>query len=47
MSINSTESWSAGDRGCKFALFTDYFYVKKGHSVFIFYSKGYVDMTRI
>ena len=49
MSINSANSWFTVDRGCKFALFTDYIYVKKGHSVIllIFYCKGYVDMTRI
>ena len=49
MSINSTKTWFAVDRGCKFVLFTDYIYVKEGHSVFffIFYSKRYVDITRI
>ena len=36
-------------RGCKFALFIDYIYVKKVHSVvfLIVCSKGYGDMTRI
>ena len=48
MSINSAKSWFAVDRGYKIVLFTDYNYVKKGDSVvfFIFYSEGYVDMTR-
>ena len=46
MSIKFAKSWFAVDRGCKFVLFTDYIYVKKGQSVvfFIFYSKKYVDM---
>ena len=49
ISINSAKSWLAIDRGCKFALITDYIYVKKEHSVvfLIFYSKRYVDMTKI
>ena len=46
MSINSSKSWFALDRGCKFVFLTDYIYVKKGQSVVfsIFYSKRYVDM---
>ena len=33
MSINSAKSWFAVDRGFKIALFTDYIYIKKGHSI--------------
>ena len=35
------KSWFWVGKGCKFTLFTDYIYVKKGHSdfFFIFYSK--------
>ena len=49
MSINSAKRWYVLHRGCIFALFTDYIYAKKGHPVvfFFFYSKGYVDVTRI
>ena len=49
MSKNSAKDWFAVDRGCKFALYTYYIYIKKGHLVFffIFYSKRYVDMTRV
>ena len=45
MSINFAKRWLAVDRGCRFALFTDYPFIKKGYSVvlFIFYSKGYVE----
>ena len=41
MSIKSTKSWFGVGKCCKFTLFTDYIYVKKGHSdfFFIFYSK--------
>ena len=28
MSVNSTKSWFAVDRGCKFTFFMDYIYVK-------------------
>ena len=31
MSINSAKSWFVVDRGCIFALLTDYIYAKKGH----------------
>ena len=36
-------------QGRKSVLLTDYIYVKKGYSVvfLIFYSKGYVEMTKI
>ena len=50
MSINSAKRWYVLHRGCSiFALLTDYIYAKKGHPVvfFFFYSKGYVDVTRI
>ena len=48
-SKNSAERLIAIERGCNFAFFTHYVYVKKGHFVvfLIFYSKGYVDVTRI
>ena len=36
MSINLAKSLFAVDRGCEFALFMDYVYIKKGHSV-VFY----------
>ena len=46
---NYAKSGFGLDKGCKFPLFTDYFYVKKGHSAvfFICYSKRHADMTRI
>ena len=48
MTINSGKSWFAVDRGSKFALFTDYIYIKEEHSVvFFIFSKRYVHMTRI
>ena len=41
---HSAKSCFAIDRGCKFALLTDYIYLNKGHSVvfFIIYNKRYV-----
>ena len=41
MSINSAKCWFAVDKGCRFALLTDYIYFKKGHSaVFSFCITG-------
>ena len=49
MNIHSAKSWFLVERDCKFALFTDYIFVNKGHSVVFYfsYSKGYGDMARI
>ena len=48
MSINFAKSWFVVDKGCTFAFFLDYIYVKKRYSVafFIFCSKRYVDMMK-
>ena len=40
VNINSFKGCFMINISCKFTRYTDYFYLKKGHGVFYFYSNG-------